>query len=181
MNDFERAFAATLHQEGGYSNDVNDSGGATKYGITERVARANGYTGAMRDLSVETAQHIARAQYWDIIRLDDVAALAPAVAREMFDTGYNMGVNLAARWLQRALSALNRQAADFPDVKPDGVIGPMTIAALRDFLRRRGAQGVTVLLRTLNAQQCCRYLELAEAREKDEAFVYGWISQRVVM
>ncbi len=179
MNHFDAVFAKTLQAEGGFVDDPRDSGGATKYGVTERVARANGYTGAMHDLSLEEAKRIARSQYWDVIRLEDVASLAPAVAHEMFDTGYNMGVGVAAKYLQRALSALNRQGSDFPDVVVDGVIGPGTISALREFLRRRGAQGVTVLIRALNAQQCARYLELAEARQKDEAFVFGWILQRV--
>jgi hypothetical protein len=34
--------------EGGYSNNKKDPGGATMYGVTEEVARANGYRGDMR-------------------------------------------------------------------------------------------------------------------------------------
>ena len=35
---------------GAYTNDPGDSGGPTRWGITEKVAKANGYTGDMRDL-----------------------------------------------------------------------------------------------------------------------------------
>lgn len=181
MTNFDAAFAELLGIEGRYSNDHNDSGGATKYGITERVARANGYTGDMRVLSEDQARQIAKIQYWDILRLDEVASLAPSIARELFDTGYNMGVAVSGKYLQRALNAFNHRGADYSDMTVDGLIGPMSIAALRAFMGRRGREGETVLLRAMNALQGTRYIELTEMRQKDEDFVYGWILNRVSM
>ena len=40
---------ALIDREGGYVNHPADRGGATCFGITEAVARAHGYGGAMRD------------------------------------------------------------------------------------------------------------------------------------
>ncbi|KQU81624.1 MULTISPECIES: putative peptidoglycan-binding domain-containing protein [unclassified Rhizobacter] len=82
-------------------------------------------------------------------------------------------------FLQRALNVLNMEGTWYPDVQADGRIGPMTIAALREYMRRRGAGGQVVLLRALNALQGAFYVELAERRAKDEAFVYGWLLNRV--
>ena len=47
--NFEHAFERLIGHEGGFVDHPSDPGGATRYGITERVARANGYTGSMRE------------------------------------------------------------------------------------------------------------------------------------
>lgn len=179
MSGFDSVFTTTLGLEGGFVDDPRDSGGATRYGITERVARANGYAGSMGELPIAEARRIAKVQYWDTLRLDDVDRLSPAIAKELFDTGYNMGVAAAGRMLQRALNVLNRCGADYSDVTADGVVGPMTIAALRSYLTTRGPAGAAVVLRALNALQGAAYIELAERRAKDETFVYGWLKNRV--
>jgi lysozyme family protein len=91
-----------------------------------------------------------------------------------------MGPAVAATFLQRALSALNRDRKDYPDLVPDGRIGASTLAALDTFLKLRGkASGETVLLRALDALQGERYLRLAERRPANEAFLYGWLANRI--
>ncbi|KKM08171.1 hypothetical protein LCGC14_1726580, partial [marine sediment metagenome] len=52
MNAFDSATKHTLGIEGDFSDDPADSGGATKWGITESVARAFGYSGRMQNMSV---------------------------------------------------------------------------------------------------------------------------------
>ena len=49
-----------------------------------------------------------------------------------------MGPAVAATFLQRALTALNRDGKDYPDLVPDGRVGPVTLAALDAFLAARG-------------------------------------------
>jgi lysozyme family protein len=179
MSAFDEAFSEVLSVEGGYSDHPNDRGGKTNWGITEAVARANGYTGPMEELTQGQARAIYKAQYWDTLRLNDVAALSWAVAAELFDTAVNMGVAVSGRFLQRALNALNRQGQDFPDLTVDGVVGPMTVANLKAYMSRRGVEGQKVMLRALNALQGTRYIEIAEGRPENESFVYGWFAQRV--
>jgi lysozyme family protein len=168
-----------LEREGGYVNHPADRGGPTKFGITEAVARANGFAGAMRDLPRDEALAIYRRLYWLRPGFNSVAARAPRVAAELFDTGVNMGPGVAATFLQRALTALNRNGADYADLVPDGRIGKSTLAALDSFLRVRGRSGETVLLRALEALQGERYLRLAENRPANEAFLYGWLANRI--
>ena len=63
---------------------------------------------------------------------------------------------------------------------PDGRVGPVTLAALDAFLEARGAKGgETILLRALEALQGERYLRLAENRPANEAFLYGWLANRI--
>lgn len=180
MSDaFAVAIAELLGIEGDYSDDPADSGGKTRFGITEAVARGFGYTGPMRELPPPLAKEIYRKLYWDALNLGTVAMLSCRIAWELFDTGVNMGISQAGEFLQMSLNAFNRQAADYPDLEVDGEIGPATLDALTAFLKRRGKDGETVLLRALNCQQGAFYIELAERREKDERFVFGWFLQRV--
>nr|MDQ2705501.1 hypothetical protein [Pseudomonadota bacterium] len=69
---------------------------------------------------------------------------------------------------------------DYPDLIPDGSVGPRTLAALDSYLKKRGRRGgETVLLRALEALQGERYLRLAERRPANEAFLYGWLANRI--
>ena len=168
-----------IAREGGYVDHPADRGGPTRWGITEAVARAHGWTGAMRHLPHADAVCIYRRIYWLRPGLDAVAARMPELAAELFDTGVNMGPGVATGFLQRALNALNRGASDYPDIAPDGRIGPRTLAALDGLMRRRGAGGETVLLKAVEALQGERYLHLAERRPANEAFLYGWLANRI--
>jgi lysozyme family protein len=125
----------------------------------------------MRDLPIETARSIAKEQYWDIMRLYDVAALSVPIAEEMFDTGFNSGQATVVKFLQRCLNVANRRATLYPDMKVDGLMGRVSIFALRAYLDRRGKNGEVVMLRALNSLQGAFYTDLAERREKDEELV----------
>lgn len=176
---FDRAFAKLHGIEGGYVNDKTDRGGATRYGVTEAVARANGYQGDMKALPLEWAQRIYKFQYWDTLRLDQIALLSYSIADELFDTGVNMGIGVAARFLQTALKAFNRDGQDYPDVTVDGALGPVTLHALRQFLDLRKGDGEKVMMRALNAQQGARYLEIIRNNPEQSRFAFGWFLQRV--
>ena len=177
--DVDELIDAVIAREGGYVNDARDAGGATRWGITEGVARAHGYTGAMRDLPREEAAAIYKRLYWLRPGFDQVAKLAPKLAAELLDTGVNMGPGVAIQFLQRALNALNRGARDYADLKLDGTIGTVTLSALAAFLKLRGTAGERVLVTACEALQGERYLHLAEQRPANEAFLYGWLANRI--
>jgi len=115
--NFERAFEKLMDHEGGFVDHPKDPGGATRYGITQRVARANGYEGDMRNLPLSEAKRIARKDYWDAVRADE---MPDAVRFDLFDAAYNSHPTQATKWLQRAAGAAD-----------DGIIGPKTLLAVR--------------------------------------------------
>lgn len=170
---------AVIDREGGYVDHPADRGGATRWGITQAVARAQGYAGDMRALPRDTAVAIYRRLYWSRPGLDTLGARAPTIAAALFDAGVNMGPAVAIGFLQRALNALNRGASDYPDMPLDGRLGAATLAALDAFLARRKPGGEAVLLKALEALQGERYLTFAEKRPANEAFLYGWLANRV--
>ena len=116
--NFDSAFDLLITHEGGFSNRPlsDDPGGATMYGVTEKVARANGYTGAMQDFQLNTAKDIYRRQYWDACKCDQ---MPEAVRYPLFDAAVNSGAGQSIKWLQSSVG-----------VKADGVIGPMTLASV---------------------------------------------------
>ena len=168
-----------IKREGGYSNHPADRGGATRFGVTQAVARQQGYMGDMRSLPRALAETIYRRLYWDKPGYAFVAEVAPTVATELFDSAVNMGPTTATGFLQRALNALNRNQKDYPDLKVDRLIGAKTLKALAAFMALRGKSGERTLVKAIEALQGERYLALAEARPANEAFLYGWLANRI--
>lgn len=180
MTPFEKALKHTLGIEGGYADDPRDSGGKTRYGITEAKARAWGYEGDMRELPLDLAKQIYREDYWELIRLDQIADFDEEIALEMFDTAVNCGPATAVKFLQRMLNLFNREQQEYGDIAVDGLVGRNTLVALAAYLGRRRTLGAAVMVEALNALQGAYYAELAERRPKDEAFMFGWIANRVL-
>jgi|SRR5215471_1968645 len=112
MSAFDQAFDIVVGHEGGYVNNPADPGGETKFGISKR-AYPHVDIGA---LTLEQAKAIYKRDYWDRIEGD---TLDPGLALVAFDAAVNNGVSRAVRWLQTAVG-----------VTADGVIGPMTRAAI---------------------------------------------------
>ena len=166
--------------EGGYTNNPNDRGGETNYGITVAEARANGYGGSMRSMPRSFAEGVYRAKYWTRPGFDKVFQRSEALAAELFDTGVNMGPKMASTFLQRSLNTLNRGGKDYGDIHPDGDIGPMTLYALDQLIRVRGLKNSElVLLRMVDGLQLARYVDIAEANPSQEAFEWGWVLNRI--
>jgi lysozyme family protein len=168
-----------INREGGYSNNPNDSGGETMFGITVVRARAYGYKGPMQTLPRATAAMIYRDLYWTAPHFDAVAVLMPRLAEELFDIAVNMGQVIAGHFVQRALNVLNNGGRDYPDIKVDGQLGKVSQYALNQFKSKRGSSAEIVLLRMVIAQKAVRYMEIAEAKPSQETFEYGWVFNRV--
>lgn len=171
-----------IKREGGYVNNPADRGGPTRFGITEAVARQNGYKGHMKDLPESLARDIYLKQYWISPRFNQVNEVSPLIAEELLDTGVNCGTGFAKPTLQRALNLMNNQGkGGWPDLAVDGVYGPATLNALKTYLAKRGKEGEKTLLKVLNILQGNRYIEICERNPSQEQFFYGWIRERVVI
>lgn len=168
-----------LRREGGFVDNPDDKGGPTNFGITEAVARANGYDGPMVELQEAAARAIYEKRYISEPGFDKVLELNPQIGEELIDTGVNMGPRVAAVFLQRCLNCLNLKGEMYTDIVADGEIGPGTIGALKTFLNVRGKEGAVVLLKALNCLQGARYVELCEANVRQETFLYGWLRERI--
>lgn len=170
----------TISLEGDYSDHKDDVGGKTKYGIIERVARENGYSGKMADLTKEFAQEIYASEYYYRPNFHLMEGYSEAITKELFDTGVNCGQRVPVKMLQRVLNALNLKESLYEDLVVDGLLGNKTVLAYKNLCDKRGElETEKVVYNTLNALQTVHYLEICEKREANESFAWGWISKRV--
>src|SRR3546814_15550831 len=86
--------------EGGYVDHPNDPGGATNHGVTEEVARADGFTGPMKDFPKEWANDIIFKGYIKEPGFLPIIEISPAVGEEIVDSAVNFGPHRPSCWLQ---------------------------------------------------------------------------------
>jgi hypothetical protein len=147
---FIQIFNRLIGHEGGYVNDPRDPGGETNWGITKRTAQANGYQGSMRAMTREQAYKIYYSAFWLRYQCDK---MPDAVAYQFFDAAVNHGLGNASRMLQRAVN-----------VADDGIIGNMTIAAIKKM-------AISDVIMRLNAERIEFYCKLSTFA----TFGKGWI------
>jgi len=167
---FEKAFEKVLIIEGGYSDHEDDPGGKTKYGITEAVARQNGYKGDMKDLTTDQAKEIYYHEFWLNHKYNKIKNRNIAI--EMFDQAVNMGQGTANKNLQKSNNLLTA-ADDIYPIAVDGVIGPQTLKAIN------GCSKPIALFNVLNGYQIKHYINLAENSNKYKTFIAGWANNRI--
>jgi type VI secretion system secreted protein VgrG len=128
MAEFDPAIEVVLANEGGLTDDRDDPGGITNYGITLPVLKAEpGMSLAgpqqIRELTEADARRIWRRQWWERYGYGQIDS--QDVATKIFDLSVNVGPYRAHQLLQRSLRAVGYPVAD------DGQLGPHTFAAIR--------------------------------------------------
>lgn len=167
-----------IDREGGYVNDPDDKGGETKFGITVSTARSYGYRGAMKELPRELAVTIYADWYVDRPGLRPVELISSELCEKLVDAGVNLGTSRPISFLQRWLNALNTEGR-YEKLTVDGSFGPKSLSALRAYYLWRKSDGITVLLRGLNALQAIHYLGLVESDARQGKFLFGWMRTRI--
>ena len=162
MDRFEKIFDYLLKVEGGYSNDKNDKGGKTKYGITEEEARDFGYKGDMQDLTIDFAKNIYLKKYYLGNMLDKVTN--DKVALSICDWTVNSGKN----GIKNAQIAINQLTNANLDV--DGIIGNKTLEALN-------AVDSEKFLEVYHSLQRIYYRSKVADDKTQERFLAGWLNR----
>ena len=164
MADFEKAFAYTTENEGDFSNDKFDSGGATKYGCT--IGDLSEYYGRpatideVRNLSLDVVKLIFKSRYWDKIHLDQIEN--DNVACALYDISIVRGVGIPPQYAQKICNAMGA------DLKVDGVMGPKTIAAINAVEPR-------AFIRQFSAKARNGFLAIVAFKPTQARFLKGWL------
>jgi lysozyme family protein len=179
--DYDIARPGLIRREGEFSDDPDDTGGATRWGATEQDAREDGYKGDMKNFPLEWAIRLHKKKYWDktgICQLND-----QEIASRILDVAVNMGVGIL--WIpQRVLNAMNWECKDkekgiygykWPELKVDAVLGPVTtgiINNLNDHERE-------LLLKGICSWQIVCYCMYTEHKNSQRKFYRGGWNGRV--
>lgn len=150
---FGPAITFVLQHEGGYSNDPNDPGGETNFGISKRS-----YPDVdIKNLTREQAIAIYERDYWKFGELS-----SQRLANKMLDVYVNLPPSAAIRLLQSALAHV--QAGP---VVVDGKLGPLTIA-------HANAADEEKLIDELKFQLVRYYYQNTIDLPRDAVFRDGW-------
>ncbi len=125
--NYRKSLALTLAYEGGYSNHPADPGGATNFGVIQRVydayRRKLGLAiRSVRQIETVEVEEIYNKSYWRLVRGD---SLPVGLDYAVFDFAVNSGVSRSVRFLQRIVG-----------VDDDAVIGDATLNATYEAYRR---------------------------------------------
>jgi putative secretion activating protein len=161
MDRFERIFDYLLKVEGGYTNDKNDKGGETTWGITKEEARDFGYKGDMRDMPLSIARDIYDKKYYhknglDILKSDKIALSV-----------CDFIVNSGAWGAKKAQAALNELGFD---LRVDGILGEKSLAALNEVDEAKFLEKYHDLQRRF-------YRVIVANKPSQKVFLKGWLNR----
>lgn len=158
---FARCLLVVLRNEGGYSNDPHDPGGATMKGITQAV-----YDQYRKDkglpfqpvihITDDEVKDIYFTMYWKPMNLEPLNH--DYLALSVFDHGVNSGPRTAVKILQRLVGETD-----------DGVVGSDTIRAVREF---NGDIEVEYMKR-----RKLFYVTLVQEKPSLRPFLKGWLKR----
>jgi lysozyme family protein len=157
MTYFEEALAFVMEKEGGnrkkggFTDDKDDAGGKTKYGISEKAHPEVD----IKKLTRKQAEDIYLEKYW---LGNNCHKMPHAVGFFLFDTSVNLGNGQAGEILQRVVDA---------DV--DGKIGDKTIAAAQMI-------EVETVLKEFYEMRVKFYEDIAEKRNNHK-YLNGWLNR----
>ncbi|MCK8826420.1 secretion activating protein [Natroniella acetigena] len=163
--DFKQAVDKVLKLEGGYIDHPDDRGGPTNYGITQKVARKNGYKGDMKELPKEEAEEIYYREYWKANKYEQIDD--DKLAARLFDIAVNMGSRTANRFVQQACNLLPSDG----EISEDGIIGPQTLGAVNNHRHPDRLLKVVIML------QGERYLNIVRNNSSQQVFLGGWANR----
>ena len=187
MVEFKKAYDLVSKYEGGYSDDSVDHGGETYRGISRKYSKTwagwlmidslkedDGFPINLNNNEVINllVKKWYRERYWDTLLLDSV--VNQDLANELFDVSVNMGTYRAAKFLQIALNALNRDEQNYDDLVEDGKIGYKTITALKIYLI---SDMPYYLIKVINILQGNHYIEFMRKSPEQERFARGWLDR----
>ena len=153
MANFEKAIPFLLEKEGGLSNDKNDKGGLTKYGISQAAyPKLN-----IKALTKEQAAAIYKSDYWDKMSLDKVESQLKASL--LFEMGVNFGIITVAKMAQVLVK-----------VDDDGIIGKDTLAAINAFEEN-------IFIPSLKLVAIDKYRRICNNDKTQKGFLLGWLNR----
>lgn len=189
MVDFKKALHKTLIAEGSFTNDPDDTGGQTIFGIArnkhplwdgwklfDKILKMHNLLSKINDKSkweritkicknnssfLKLVENFYRIKFWDKLRCDDF--LTQEIAESTFDYGVNAGQKTSAKALQTVVGA-----------GVDGMIGPKSIGALNKYNIENSTIDFHIKFFLVKVR---RYYRITKRRSKNRKYIFGWTSR----
>ena len=163
LTEFDDIIQVVLEHEGGYVDDPDDRGGATNWGVTQKVYEDFvGYScnkEEIKKMTQETAEEIYFQKYWKPSKADQVPDRLKHI---YFDMVVNFGKRGAVKVLQQAAVAKGHKIAD------DGGIGPNTLKAIKNVETDR-----------VRAYRVLKFASIVIKKPTQEKFWLGWFRRAI--
>jgi len=183
MTTFDKAVNIVFKLEGydTYTNDPDDAGGATKYGITLATLRefdmdldgdGDVDENDVKLISADDAKFIYDKNYWKLSQADKIKDEWVAIYH--FDTSVNMGVRTACKLFQKSLNdTLHLINRDDDKLLIDGMIGPHTLSVVEIVLEKAPNR----LYHNMIMNRVKRYVSFVKNRTTNLKYLMGWVNR----
>ncbi len=188
MADFLIAYNKTGKIEGLWSNDKDDSGGETVFGIArnywpnwsgwkiidEQKSKHNfpKNISDVEDKIEPLVYQFYKTKFWDVIKGDFL--LDQNIANELYDTGVNFGIKRAIEFAQEACNLLNNSGKLYAEIDVDGKFGDATLKTINSHPHK------DTLFKVLNLLQGEAYINICRKNRTQEKYLRGWVNNRVI-
>ena len=158
--NFDKSIDLLIKLEGGKTDEKTDRGGRTNLGITQREFDAwnkknNLPLTDVFSIDNQTAKQIFKEGYWNIIKGDE---LPRNIATAILSDALLSGPQDSIKFVQKMLG-----------LKPDGIMGPMTISKIWEKSKTSDAEFARAIL---NKQK-----EIYLADEQSKIYGQGWANR----
>lgn len=164
--NFDQCIPYVLTNEGGFTNNPSDGGGATNFGITQATLSAwRGHLASVVDveyMKIEEAKAIYKAKYWDVLGLDKVNE--NNVATCILDVAVNRGPKTAGKYAQNACNNLGSTLA------VDGSLGSLSLAAINSYDPAAFIRQFELLIES-------GYNDIVANNPSQKVFLKGWLNR----
>jgi lysozyme family protein len=179
MEIFLEALQFTMTNEGYYSENDNDSGGPTKYGISQSLlydlfARGEKWVDLNNDgkidkkdtllINKEIAEKIYYDCFWENTLLP--AIKSKAIAIKLFDASVNIGKYRSAILAQKAVNYYYGN----DQIRVDGFLGIHTISSINNI-------NSGIFLDLFIKRQEVFYKNIVEYNPSQQVFLNGWLER----
>jgi lysozyme family protein len=177
MTAFDEVIDFVLENEGGLSENPNDSGGITNFGISyrflrempaERLRRYGIFSAVneqtIRDLTIGQAKMVYRDEFWEQAPFEKIEN--QTLAMYVFDMAVSHGIRQAVKLVQRSVWAIRRSRGCLKD---DGILGEKTLRELNEH-----PLAITMVL---IATRASFYRLIVEKHPKNREFLDGWLNR----
>jgi lysozyme family protein len=160
--EFNKVKDVLLIAEGGESDNPNDVGGLTKFGISQ-----HSYPNVdIVNLTFDEACLIYQRDFWNKENLDSINY--QAIANQIFLLAINVGIEQSIKLAQKALNSSMQFS-----ITVDGVLGPVTMNAINNSFYEKVSLAIRV-------EAISFYLKLTDENTSQIPFLRSWIRRTLL-